>query len=249
MVGDASITTNDVSILLPSVVGHPDYFVQNKNFKKRNQRTKRQKKTHDLSPDATRWIMSRKKIPSQQCSLVIVVQPQNDKYEEKYHKAHHRYPNPVHQGKYFIPFLSSAMDKSNPYVKFHMISIADYKKLQTLASDGIEVGDSGAQFDEFILDNCPSHSIELLCVDDLILNRKIKDYHGCIKVFAGGSAANIVDNSFQKTYLKNSKWVACSKFCDSNEYNDHIPLSMGFFDSTFHKLKISPKDVTLFQRK
>jgi hypothetical protein len=144
MVGDASITTNDVSILLPSVVGHPDYFVQNKNFKKRNQRTKRQKKTHDLSPDATRWIMSRKKIPSQQCSLVIVVQPQNDKYEEKYHKAHHRYPNPVHQGKYFIPFLS---------------------------------------------------------------------------------------------------------FCDSNEYNDHIPLSMGFFDSTFHKLKISPKDVTLFQRK
>lgn len=244
---EASNTMNEVPLLSPSDVGHDDYFMYNKNFKRPRTILKRKFPDDTLSIDAQKWNSGRKKIPSKQSCLVVVVSPKTNEHCESYHQAKHRYVNPVHHGKYFIPFLSTAMDKSDPYITFHMISVQDYQKLKTLASKGIEVGPGGSIFDDFILKNCPSHSIQLLCVDDLVRVTAAPDYHGSIRVFAGGSASNIVDETFEETELENIKSSARFKICQSNEYCDHIPLSMGFFDSTFHKLKIGEKHVKLFR--
>jgi len=246
---EASNTMNEVSLLFPSHVGHEDYFMSNKNFKRTRTLLKRKFPGDTLSIDAQKWISARKKIPSKQSCLVVVVSPKTNEHCATYHRAHHRYVNPAHRGKYFVPFLTTAMDKSDPYMKFHVISIQDYQKLKTLASKGIEVGPGGALFDDFILKHCPSHSIELLCVDDLVRVTAVPDYHGSIRVFAGGSASDIVDETFEETDLKHLKSRAHFKICQSNEYCDHIPLSMGFFDSSFHNLKITTKHVKLFQRK
>lgn len=237
-------------MLNSSDLHHNDYFMYNKNFKRRNTNIiKRLKNEKEISVDAHNWIKARRKIPSRQSCLVVVVLPENDKYCTKHHRAQQRYPNPEHQGKYFLPFLSTAMNKSSKYVKFHMISVDDYKNLKAIAVKGIPVGPSGALFDDYILQNCPSHSIELLCIDNLASDSKIKDFQSCIKVFAGGAASNIVDESFENIQLYNSDSIAHYKFCDSNEYYAHIPLSMGFFDSSFHKLKIKAEDVKLFRSK
>ena len=74
----------------------------------------------------------------------------------------------------------------------------------------------------------------------------VKDYHHSSNVYAGGTSFDIVDNTFQEIQLPNGELKAYYKFGRSNQFLDQIPLSTSFFDSSFHKFKLTSHHARMF---
>lgn len=221
-------------------VGHPDYFKINSNS--RTLQTKRKLQLlPQLHPDIHNWMRLRKKISSPQRSLVLVL---TSKDNSSVNPDDCCIVQDRHKGKYLLPFLKNAMDKSSKIAKFHCISEEDYKQLVIASKDGVETGADGTLFDDFISKKCPSQYEELLCVDDVIPQFD-DNYHGASRVYAGGASNRMIDDSFKCIKLPNNK-NAHYKLCMSSDYVHHVLLSMGFFDSNFHGIKLSKHHVRLF---
>lgn len=223
--------------------GRPDYFKVNKNFR----RSKGNWKTANvlLNSIVANWVRPRKKIPSEQTTLFIVISSQIKSDRELECKSF-RKVNPMHETKYFLPFLSSAMDTSSPFVKFHCLSPEDMKELKKLSKSGITAGIDGKEFDDYVSSHFSSHHVELLCVDDICSNNDKNKYHHTSNVYAGGSTLEMVDNTFTEILLPNKNMKAHYKFASSKEYQDQVPLSSAFFDSNFHKFKLSSHHARIF---
>jgi len=218
--------------------GHPDYFKINKNYR----RSKRSWKSSQevLDPIVSSWIHPRKKIPATQTTLFVVLSSSKVDSSKSYRNV-----QPKQNDKFFIPFLCSAMDKGTPFVKFHCLSGDDLKSLKKLALSGIVCGEDGQLFDDFVSSHFSSHRVELLCVDDIPCTTN-KDYHYSSKVFGGESSLDMIDDSFIRIPLAGGEFTAHYKFADSTQFLQHVPLSAAFFDSNFHKFKLSLHHARIF---
>jgi hypothetical protein len=222
--------------------GHPDYFNENKNF--RRQKASWRTKKISVDPIVAKWIEPRKKIPTHQTTLFIVISNQNNSltnHDKKIIQTIH----PKQKEKYFVPFLSSAMEKGSPFVKFHCLSQLDLSLLKKRTAHGFPAGTDGTQFDDYVSSQFPSHHVELLCVDDIYPNN-VRDYHHSSNVYAGGTSFDIVDNTYQEIQLRNGELKAYYKFGQSNQFLDQVPLSTSFFDSSFHKFKLTSHHARMF---
>ena len=117
--------------------GHPNFFKENKNFR----RYKPNWKTRELTVDpvVAKWITPRKKIPTHQTTLFIVISSQSNS-QQKIDRKTVRTVDPNQKDKFFLPFLSSAMDKASPFVKFHCLSQDELNILKKNAKLGIAAG-------------------------------------------------------------------------------------------------------------
>ena len=223
-------------------VGRPDYFKVNKNFRRSHMNWKSSKVP--LDSVVARWVKPRKKIPTDQTTLFIVISSQNESNVEVQRKLF-RKVQPMQEAKYFVPFLSSAIDTSSPFIKFHCLSKEDMKELKKKSKLGISAGVDGRDFDSYVSSHFSSHHVELLCVDD-ICSKNDKNYHHTSNVYAGGTTMDMIDHTFTEILLPNLDLKAHYKFGSSKEYQDQVPLSSAFFDSNFHKYKLSSHHARVF---
>lgn len=230
------------SILTCHDTGRPDYFKVNKNFRRNKPNWK--KANVPLDSILAKWVIPRKKIPTEQTTLFIVISSQTKTNREQECKSF-RKVHPDHETKYFVPFLSSAMDTSSPFVKFHCLSPEDMKVLKKESKLGITAGVDGKIFDDYVSSHFTSHHVELLCVDDICPTND-KSYHHTSNVYAGGSTLDIVDSTFTEILLPNKKLKAHYKFASSKEFLHEVPLSSAFFDKNFHKFKLSSHHARIF---
>ena len=115
------------SLLSWDGTGHPDHYKKNKNFRRCAHDWKTRKL--ELDPIVSKWVEPRKKINTHQTTLFIVISSKKNSAKSIDQKSIQSVRQ-NQQNKYFVPFLSSSMNKASPFVIFHCLSQQDLTLLK-----------------------------------------------------------------------------------------------------------------------
>jgi len=136
--------------------------------------------------------------------------------------------------------LGSLSDSTSPLQKFFCLSESNYDKLCQDYRDGLEVGEDYEATIDCILAEHSSATHSLFSTDNVKPESCPTDtyYDGFVRIFAGDGSPP-VDDSFN-TCSSVDGFVIQYKFVAAREFSEFIPLSIAFYDSTIHGIKIMP---------
>jgi hypothetical protein len=156
-------------------------------------------------------------------------------------------PNEV-RGTFNVGSMNSAFDNTTVLQDFYCIEPTDFVHLQSQFPNGMMVGEDANEDIDCILHYYSSSKISLLSSDKISSRSQesSSNYHDYVRLFAGDGSPS-VDSSFN-VCKDVPGYVIYYKFVPSRYYTEFSPLSVGFFETTFHGIKIPHIFISLINR-
>ena len=129
---------------------------------------------------------------------------------------------------------------------FFCMSPVANKQLCQKYIEGMPLGDHPAEEIDDILSRYASGNMHTLFSTDKVHPSCRTHYHGFTRIFAGMDTPPTDESFFLCEDI--TQRTVHYKIVESRSYCQFPPLSIGFHDSTFHKLKIQPSFVRMIQR-
>ena len=128
---------------------------------------------------------------------------------------------------------------------FYCMSPAANKQLCDEYREGMPLGEHPAEEIDEMLRRHSSGNVHTLFSTDKVHPRPMH-YHGFTRMFAGKDTPPTDESYF--IYEELPQHTVYFKFGESREHCQYPPLSIGFHDSSFHRLKIQPSFVRIMKR-
>lgn len=216
--------------------GHSNLFVTNKAWDK----PKKRKKAFNVIPQNEQDYIRKfhnqpKKIPSknQQGLIVVIHDTEGNCITPAISAAT---PIALEKKLNFSSLLSA--NDSSIFQRFYCLSESCFDSLCEEYKDGLDVGDNYHQAVDTVLSEYSTATHDLFSTDKLEFENADLCYDGFIRLFAGEGSPQ-VDETF-KTCRDVNGFVIHYKYAASRDYSEYTPLSIGFFDATFHGYRILP---------
>jgi len=149
-----------------------------------------------------------------------------------------------------FPSISSAKDLSSMLQHFYCFQEEDYDALCQAYPEGLQLQE-GQKYEEQI-DEVLKHRSKSICslisLDKIVPPEEIKNgkYHCFVRQFAGDGAPD-VDNTFITSHDIPGLQVNY-KMARARDYYEHVPLSVGFFQSFCHSVQIQQSFIPILEK-
>ena len=237
--------------LTEECTGLRDLFVPN-NWWNVKQKRKKMRVLHDhVSDDSDAWkwhIGSPKKIPAgDQLGMVVVAQRKRGKLITP--SIAQQIPLTLKKS-FNYGSIAHANDKTTLVQDFYCLSQSANKKLCDDYKDGLTLGDNIEEEIDSVLRNYAAGKSHTLFSTDKVMCQPTTlggTFHGFTRLFAGGDAAPIIDETFQ-TCNELPHHTIHYKFARARDYMEYPALSIGFHQASFHQVKVQEPFVYLIEK-
>eukprot|EP00984_Skeletonema_dohrnii_P019395 scaffold9254_cov98-Skeletonema_dohrnii-CCMP3373.AAC.3 len=231
-------TTFEECALRKSDTGHSNLFVGSKTS---NTASKRRAVNNVIPKDERDYVKKfykpPKKVPDKNMKGLIVVIQNNDG-DCVAPTLSTATPEHLRNTLNFGSLHSANGNDSSVLQRFYCLTGSDYNSLLKKYKDGLEVGEDYHEVVDSALAEFSTVTHDLICTNKIALQNADPSYDGYVRLFAGEGSPQ-VDDTFTTCHDVNG-FVIHYKFAASRDYSEYIPLSIGFFDATFHGYKIRP---------
>ena len=148
---------------------------------------------------------------------------------------------------FFAPSLANIQNSTSPIVQLYGLTKDKYKDMYK-SVQGVTV----TEF-ENLLSNSTSSSSHLLDLTKVNAPPSIdtSNFHGYTAVFAGTGSPSFGttnDDTVQSFDVPHTNINIQCKFGKANEFQDHVPLSVGLIDSALHGIAILPSYIKIINK-
>ena len=155
---------------------------------------------------------------------------------------------PHMKGTFNVGSIKCANNMDDNTQLFFCLKPSDYDLMQSQFPDGMHLGEHGEDEIDKVLRFYACSTQRLLSSDKVSQSMYTKNtkYHGYVRLFAGDGCPRLNSTFHLSTDVPG--FQIYYKMVGAREFSEYVPLSVGFFQSTFHGIEIPYTFLSLINR-